>query len=176
MMEAKGIFTAGSQALIAHDARARDIMLRLQPGDRVLVKVHKARNPEHHRLAFAVLSRISEASGVPAEAILYYLKEQTGKVDIVRLPNGRHVPCPKSIRFESMPQDEFQAFWNEAWLIISERLLPGIPEKDFNEIRAIVAGNSSSPRVPHAGEEKAARLVPPDSDSRAATLVPAEVE
>jgi hypothetical protein len=138
-MEAKGLFGVTHNALLPMDGRAREIMGSLKIGDKVLVRVHKARNPEHHRLAFAVFQRIAEAKGVSVETVLTWLKVATGRIDFVAMPNGKMVVSPQSISFESMPQNEFQRFWEECWSVITEQLLPGLPEKEYEDIRALVS-------------------------------------
>ena len=143
-MKATGTFTVGKGALLPHDARAREMWPRLKIGDRVLVKVHHARNPQHNELAHAVIDRIASAMGLPVDVIKLWLKWETGRVDLVALPNGKYIHSPRSLSFAAMSQDEFQEFWNEAWLVISEKIMPRIPLQDLEEIQAIVAG--STPR------------------------------
>lgn len=139
-MRAKGVFEASAllPGLVPQDERAMKIMSELKPGQKVLVHVHRARWPEHHRLAFAVFSKIAEAKGVSVDTIVLWLKWELGWVDIVRMPNGKHIPAPRSIAFESMSQDEFAAWWREAWVVLNEKILPGLPAELFEEIRAIV--------------------------------------
>lgn len=140
-MEQKGIFSVARNALIPMDERARTLMGALKIGDRVLVNVHRPRWIEHHRLAFAVLNKIADAKGVSVDELLTWLKVATGRVDFVAMPNGKKVACPKSISFASMDQGEFQRFWDEAFRLISEHILPGVDLKTFEEVREIVASN-----------------------------------
>ena len=137
-MRAKGVFRVVAGQLWPSDARAKEIMDELKTGQHVLVHLHRARWPEHHRLAFAVFSKIAEAKGVPVDTIVLWLKWELGWVDIVRLPNGKHIPSPRSIAWESMSQDEFATWWREAWVVLSEKIMPGLPAELFEEIRAIV--------------------------------------
>jgi Protein of unknown function (DUF1367) len=140
-MRAKGVFiVSDGSALLPNDKRAHDLLARLNCGDRVLVRVHRARNPEHHNLAWAVWDRIGAARGVPGEVVLSWLKLATGRVDWLKLPNGRLCPQPQSIAFESMSQEEFQAFWDEAWPIICEYILPDLPQEEFDKLVNMVAG------------------------------------
>lgn len=153
-MEAKGVFTVGKNAMIPHDDRGREIMAALSTGDRVLVKVHRARNPEHHRLAWAVFQRIGNSVGEPAEKVLLWLKVATGRVDFERMPNGKVIGLPRSTKFESMSQGEFQEFWNDAWPVITEQILPGLPRAELDELRAIVGPkNVPSPSLAPAQQE-----------------------
>lgn len=138
-MESTALFTVAKGALLPKDDRAEDMLKnKLNVGDKVLVKVHRARNPEHNGLAHKVFDVIAKATGYSPEVIKFWLKNETGRVDLVKLPTGKYMQAPRSMRFESMSQDEFQAFWDEAWVIIGEQVMPHIPEKDFEEIRSIV--------------------------------------
>jgi hypothetical protein len=139
-MEAKGLFTVGKNVMLPMDTRARDIMATLKPGDRVLVKVHRARNPEHNALAHVVFDRIAKATGHSIDEVKLFLKAATGRVDFVRLPNGKVIAAPRSLKFESMSQDEFQQFWDECLPIICEQILPDLPKREFEELREIIAG------------------------------------
>lgn len=133
------MFSVKNNAFVPADDRAREIMSALKIGDKVLLNVHKARWPEHHRLAFAVMQRIADAKGVPVETVLTWLKVATGRVDFIQMPNGKVVAAPQSISFSAMSQDDFQRFWDECWLHISERILPNVSKDEFEEIRSIVA-------------------------------------
>lgn len=138
MMEGKALFSVARGALLPMDERGKDLMGELNVGDKVLVKVHRPRNPEHNALAHLVFGRIAKAIGQPMDVIKLWLKYETGRVDLVKMPNGKFMPNPRSLSFESMSQDEFQSFWDEAWPVIGEKIMPKIPEKDFQEIREIV--------------------------------------
>lgn len=139
-MQAKGLFSVAKNALVPMDGRGREMFgpAGLHIGDRVIVKIHRARNPEFNALAHAVFERIGNAIGQPMEVVKLWIKWETGRVDLVRLPTGKHIPNPRSVAFESMDENEFRDFWNDAWPIIAEKILPGIPEHDFQEIRNIV--------------------------------------
>lgn len=126
--------------MLPSDDRGSSLMKELNPGDKVLVNVHRARNPEHNALAHVVFERIAQAIGQPMDVVKLWLKWETGRVDLVKMPNGTFIANPRSLKFESMSQQEFQSFWDDAWPIIGEKILPNIPEKDFLEIREIVGG------------------------------------
>jgi Protein of unknown function (DUF1367) len=138
-MKAKGVFTAiKHNGFIPYDDRAHEILNRMKEGDRVLLTIHRARNPEHNALAHVVFQKIAESIGQPSDVVKLWIKWELGYVDLVCLPSGRHLPVPRSISFAQMGQDEFQKFWDEAWVVIGEKILPQLPQKIFEEIRAIV--------------------------------------
>ncbi len=131
MSKAKGVFVVTMDGLHPQDTRAQLIMSNLDVGSRVLVHVHKARYVEHHRLAWAVLSKIGDAVGLPAENILMWLKYETGRADVIQFPDGRVSGHPQSINFESMSQQDFQQFWRDATVVIQEKIMHKLPPDTF---------------------------------------------
>lgn len=136
-MKTKGVFVKAAGSLIPQDERAKTIVDGCENGKRVLMWVHKARNPEHHRLAWGVFSKIGNAMGIAPESILLWLKYETGRIDYIETPSGI-IKHPQSIAFESMGQVEFSAFWNEAEKIIKEKLLDKLPSEVFLELREMM--------------------------------------
>lgn len=142
MTDPKGIFTCGKGALLPTDERARAIVDKLKVGQKVLMEVDCARYPEHHRLAFAVFQKIADATGYPVEAVILDLKRFTGYADYVMTPSGKTFLCPRSLKFSAMNQDRFQQWWNDALEVIKERILPDLPQREFEEIRSIIVGRA----------------------------------
>lgn len=135
----RGVFQYSDGALTPVGDHAHSLLAGIRQGERVMISIRRARWPEHHRLAFAVFQRLAEASGFTVNAILLWLKWQTGYCDWLRLPNGRVVPNPRSISFESMDQSEFQAWWDEALEHIKETMFKRLTAREFREIQQIVA-------------------------------------
>lgn len=136
----QGVFMHDDGRLVPVGDHSIGLLEGIKPGERVLVQIKRARWIEHHRLAFAVLQRLSDATGIPVEAILLWLKWETGYCDWVRLPDGRTVPSPRSISFESMDQGEFQTFWDVALEAIKDHMLAKLPARQFKEVRDLIAG------------------------------------
>ena len=140
-MQAKGIFKAEPPVrFVPEDERALEILEGLNDGDKVLMWVHKARYPEHHKLAWAVFQKIADATGQTAENIALWLKLETGRFDYVQLVDGRVIENPHSLKFESMSQAEFQLFWNDALEIVKDKVLPGVDDAVFNDLRDMISG------------------------------------
>jgi len=143
-MQAKGIFKAEPPVrFVPEDERALEILEGLNDGDKVLMWVHKARYPEHHKLAWAVFQKIADATGQTAENIALWLKLETGRFDYVQLVDGRVIENPHSLKFESMSQAEFQLFWNDALEIVKDKVLPGVDEAVFNDLRNMISGRAA---------------------------------
>jgi hypothetical protein len=113
---------------------------KLKEGDVVLIKVRRPRYPEHNALAHVVMKKLADATGHSPEAIKMWLKCRTGRVDLVRLPDGKLLPHEQPMDFESMPQDEYQQWWDEAVEVIKEEMFEKLPQQTFEEIRDIIAG------------------------------------
>lgn len=143
-MDGKGLFTNAGGSLIPVDGRAREIVHQLKFGDKVLVQVRRPRNPEHNAIAHMVFRYIGQARGVPEDIVKLWLKRECGLIDVVKLPNGKRVPDVKSVAFESMTQDEFQAFWNDALEVIKAEILPDLPEREYEKIREMIAGRAEA--------------------------------
>lgn len=139
-MKARGLFTATRDGLLPADARAVTIMQEIGENKRALIHVHTARYPDHHRFAFAVLQKIGDAIGKPVEVVLLWIKHETGRCDYVRMPDGTTVLSPQSIAFESLDQKEFQDFWNDAMVVVKEKMLPHMDDKAYEELRDMLAG------------------------------------
>lgn len=143
-MQAKGIFKAEPPVrFVPSDERALEILEGLKDGEKVLLWVHKARYPEHHKLAWAVFQKIADATGQTAENIALWLKLETGRFDYVQLVDGRVIEAPHSLKFESMSQAEFQSFWNDALEIIKDKVLPGVDDQVFNDLRELISGQAA---------------------------------
>lgn len=108
------------------DHDAAEALARLKPGDQVFVRVHRPRSISQHRMFFAMLARVAEATEFEtAERLLAALKLAMGRYDLLRLPSGRVVPVPQSISFAAMAHDEFQRFMDDAVRLIVRDVLPG---------------------------------------------------
>lgn len=136
-MRKKGLFRYGqpfvnytTPVLVPINDHAHEALAALSPDRKALVWVHSARYPEHHRFAFAVFQRIAEILGMSVEDVLESIKYDTGRWDYVTLWDGRKTPRTHSIAFESMPQSDFQQFWNDTLAVLKDRL----PEEAYQEI------------------------------------------
>ena len=146
-MNDKGLFTVTPHGFEPHDQRAHTLHQRLLAQDvarheakPVFMTVRTARNPEFSALAHVVFSKLADGLGVPMDAIKNYLKEQTGRFDLVKMPDGSYVRLRKSVRFSAMSEEQFRAFWNESLPIIFERLLGRVKSKEYQEIVELLDG------------------------------------
>lgn len=86
-------------------------------GDEVVIRIRKPRNPRHHRLYWALLRAVVEATGLkwPNERLLHnWLLIQTGRYTASEIINGRLTIELDSIDFMAMDQAEFADFYDLA--------------------------------------------------------------
>lgn len=124
-MSTKAAFVKRDGVLVPCDEDGREIMAALAEGRQVMVRVHAARNIFHHRKLFLLLRRVIDGGAWDGdeESLLNWLKIATGLVDTVVGPKGRAYYIPRSIAFESLPQDRFSRWFDRATFVISTRLL-----------------------------------------------------
>lgn len=106
---------AGADVLTAADVNAEKIMARLTNYEIVLVDIKPRRNVKHHRLFFAMLSKVHDNLDrrISMDALKDIAVIGAGHVEAVKTRHGI-VQLPKSISFASMDQDEFSEFFERA--------------------------------------------------------------
>lgn len=130
-MERTALFRRTEAGLVPASRDAREALAKIAVGKLVHVKMHTSRNPAHHRLLWALLTKVVEA-GAPfetPEALLVALKLAMGYADAVRLPSGAIAPVPRSISFVSMSQEDFSTWFDRAVDLICAHILPGCERK-----------------------------------------------
>lgn len=97
----------------------------LKADKEVMVHLHAARNPKHHRMFFALLNKVIEGGAWDGdlESLMDAVKIEAGHVERTFGLDGRMFLRIKSINWESMPQDKFSRFFDRACFYISNRLL-----------------------------------------------------
>lgn len=147
MSVSKAAFRKNGHGLWALDEQAQEVMRSIKDGKDVMVTVRASRNPAHHRLFFAMLQKVIDAGAweYDIDSLLDWCKFKVGHVSVMEVAGKRYV-TPKSIAFESMPQDKFQRFYERAVFHICNELAgPDLAA----ELAQIADG-------PHAESERAA--------------------
>jgi hypothetical protein len=127
-------------SLQAADAEAGAALDKIPEGDRVLVRVLRPRSLEQHRMFFAILQRVAEASRFETtDNLLNFLKLTTGMYDLMEVTDAegrkRIVPILKSLSFADMDQEKFQQFFDHSIRVICEKVLPGTDPLELLEGR-----------------------------------------
>ncbi len=124
--------------------KARILRIKGKAGQWLRIEWSAPRNLQHHRKMFALLQLIAENSEVydTAEKALYALKLCTGYCDPMTDPRtGEIVPVARSIAFENMGQDDFEAWYCRALDAVCEHIVPHLRAADRDRVLAeIVEG------------------------------------
>lgn len=109
-------------ALVPTSPEAREALESVKDGKEVMASIRAARNIRQHHLFWAVVGIVAENEGRSKDDIKDWLCYATNYVQHYFDPYGRLHIVPKSIAVESMPQDEFNRFFNAAIMKVCERI------------------------------------------------------
>lgn len=108
-------------------AKFRRRLETMQPGAYMRFEWSTPRNGAHHRKFFALLQLIAENSetyNTPEKALIG-VKLAAGLFDLAVHPiTGEIIQVPKSISFDAMGQEEFDAFYSNAIDAVLQHILP----------------------------------------------------
>ena len=109
--------------LLASDDLQEEQLQKIPPGQELIVEIKQPRNPNHHRLFFALLNITQhQTDDFPStDMLLTWLKIKLGHVDVMIWDEGKTYYVPKSISFASMDQDSFREFFDRALDVIVQR-------------------------------------------------------
>jgi hypothetical protein len=96
------------------DVAGEEALRKVKLGDFVTVEVKKPRNGKHHRLYWALVGIVhhNQDRYETTEQLHSALKIAAGHYELLTMPNGNEYKIPKSIRFDTMDQTEFSAFYD----------------------------------------------------------------
>lgn len=127
----------GSRAVPA-DERSLEFLRAQTDGAPFIAETRGARNPKQLRLWWALARLVAEQLDVIEVVISDDLKTALGHTETIKQRDGNYKMVPKSIAFESMPQEDFNHLLTAAINKVSEWL--GSSEKEvrqrFNEMVA----------------------------------------
>lgn len=85
-------------------------LMRLEPGEMVEIKTHKARSGPFHRRHMAIETALFESQEKfdQFEQFRNWLKVGAGFCDWIPGPKGAVIPVPKSIAFDKLEDDEMR--------------------------------------------------------------------
>lgn len=132
-MTTQFIATTSHGALRPVDQTGQDMLAGLKPGQEVVVTVKRARNLKQLRKYWKLIAIIHpQQSRYPTEKKLSdMIKTSLGFCEETPLKDGRIMVQPDSLAFESMPQAEFDIFFNRVIDLVVTRILPGVKEEDL---------------------------------------------
>lgn len=135
---AKGLWCRNGALAIPMDDRSRDFLFAQQEGAPFIAETRGARNPKQLRLWWALARLVADQLDVIEVVISDDLKMALGHTETIKQRNGTHKLVPKSINYESMPQEEFNGLLTAAINKVSEWLnaSPADVRARFNEMVA----------------------------------------
>lgn len=155
--------TSKGRALVPDDRQSEELLGQVKPGRRVMVKTKTARNPKQHRLLWALAAKIADNSErfEDAEHVVQEIKINTGHVSRrqINVPGLGIVfqEWPKSISYESMPQEEFQVWWSGKVIpYVAKSIWPGIPSAAIRNELIEMIGVDDWPSPLPSDKERAA--------------------
>lgn len=90
-------------------------LMRLEPGEMVSIKTHKARSGPFHRRHMAIETAVFEAQEKfeSFEQFRNWMKVGSGFCDWISGPRGAVIPVPRSIAFDKLEDDEMRQVHDE---------------------------------------------------------------
>lgn len=133
-------------ALVPTTQDGRDVVNKLEHGSDVMVSVTPARNVRQFRLFWALCGVVAEHYEVAKEAIKDELLRETGHVEPVFYRDGSMRIEAKSVAWENMPPDEFDAFFKLAIAKVCE-WLGSAPKELRDHVLSMVDSPPLAPRM-----------------------------
>lgn len=117
------------------DETAEKVIKRWGKGEAVLCEVKRARNPEAHRKAFALLRLVLDNQNTYSniDDLLTEIKLRAGHYDEYVTSRGELVYTPRSIAFADMCEDEFAEFYSKMIDAMIRHILPGLGREDLED-------------------------------------------
>jgi hypothetical protein len=138
---------AGERGLFAVDEEGLELLGALKPLRDVKVEIKRSRNPQHHRLFFAILKFVQMHcplfEGRSIDSIKDAVKLATNLAYLrIDRETGRRYYVLRSMSWDAMDQTRFNRFFDDACVAIAQRWMPPgtTPEAVRNELLNMVGG------------------------------------
>lgn len=118
----KGVFQRIKDSLVPIGDQAKEALQAIKDGQKCMVEIRAARNPEQANLFWALCQLVAEADDDTKENVKKWLCVSCNQVSVWFEPDGRMHVDPASIAYESMPQAEFNQFFQAAIHKVADRL------------------------------------------------------
>jgi len=125
----------GVKCLIPSDMLGEEYLAQLSEGTFIKAKCTKPRNPKFHRLAFGLLSYVFKHQKLwpTFDHFLDVMKDATGHFDIIHDGKGGTIKSYRSLSFSKMDDKAFSEWWESAFEVILERIIPNVNKRDFEQ-------------------------------------------
>jgi hypothetical protein len=127
------------------DDAGEEVMRKISMGAFVMCEVKRSRNINHHRLYFALVTKVfqNQERYETVEQLHSALKLAAGIYEPLKMPNGDVHKIPGSIKFEKMDQLEFSAFYDRVCDLIAKHFLPGVTSVELKaEVEQMIGAST----------------------------------
>lgn len=109
------------------DEAASQALAKLKHGVEIMVEWRRPRSIQQHKLYWALINLVwSNQEHIESPDRLHTLiKYRLGHTETMKTKRGI-IEYPKSTNFESMPQDDFNDYFNRAVDFICQEVIPGL--------------------------------------------------
>jgi len=132
------------QGFIPVDTNGTESCAKMKAGTLVEIEVKQPRNIQHHRLYWALVSKVWENMDherYPSpDDLSAAFKIAAGIRTRIELPNGTVGFIPGSLAFHKMDQREFSAFYDRICDLICKHFIPGLDEQDLRDEILLMVG------------------------------------
>lgn len=132
------LFKRGA-GLFATDDESHEALSKIGEGKQVTCEIKRARNPQHHRLFFALVKMVwdnSDHERYPSmDAMRAAILVSAGHREEIHLPGGQVCFIPRSISFGKCDQGQFDKIYQHVCDVVARHFLPGVTS---DELRAEV--------------------------------------
>ena len=142
-MKQTGTFRRRNKTLVPNGDDACVIVEGIPENGEVLVDVRTVRSVRQLRLFWSLMTLLAENVDhlVSKDDAAYQIKIDVGEVDwFVHRASGLKFGKPRSLAFESMPQDRFNRFMERVLFVIERDYAPGCSDDFKREMYARVDG------------------------------------
>ena len=129
---AKGFFRKTLTGYAPEDERGQDIWAKHKLGARVQIEVSIPRNAKSQGLYWAMLTKLGQSIGKPAQMLHAVLRFKTGYVQMIQTKSGV-VPYFNSTAFDSMDDVEFSKYLTAAIDVIRSEWLPHMSQSAIRQ-------------------------------------------
>lgn len=133
-----------ADGLIPVDDHGRDSLAKIKTGKLVMAEVKQSRNIQHHRLYWALVSKVWENMDherYPSpDDLSAAFKIAAGIRTRIELPNGTVGFIPGSLAFHKMNQQEFDAFFNRVCDLVCKHFIPGLDDAALKHEVSLMVG------------------------------------
>lgn len=142
------VMRSNGRALLPTDVHSEEAIASIK-GKEVLVFTERARNPKHHAKFMAMVTLIfnNQSKHPTRDGVIEEIKYRTGHFTS-HIYDGKLVVTLKSLKYASMDQTEFEAFYERALDVVEQHIAPGMKRAD---VKRELLGFTRDNRHPAAG-------------------------